>query len=46
MGLSIIKPNSKIDFIGLRKITLLCSVVVLLLGIGSLIINGGPKYGT
>lgn len=45
MGLSIIKPDSKIDFIGMRKITLVLSLVVLLLGVGSLVIEGGPKYG-
>ncbi|MEZ0575891.1 protein translocase subunit SecF [Halodesulfovibrio aestuarii] len=45
MGLSIIKPDSKIDFIGLRKFTIALSLVIMLLGIGSLILQGGPKYG-
>ncbi|MCT4533920.1 protein translocase subunit SecF [Halodesulfovibrio sp.] len=45
MGLSIIKPDSKIDFIGLRKITLILSLAVLLCGVASLLIKGGPKYG-
>lgn len=45
MGLSIIKPNSKIDFIGLRKYTVALSLAILLLGLGSLIFQGGPKYG-
>lgn len=45
MGLSIIKPNSKIDFIGLRKYCAIFSLALLLLGLGSLVMNGGPKYG-
>lgn len=45
MGLSIIKPDSKIDFIGLRKITLVLSLGIILLGLASLILKGGPKYG-
>lgn len=45
MGLTVIKPNSNIDFVGLRKITLLLSLLVLLAGVGSLLIKGGPQYG-
>lgn len=45
MGLQIIKPNTNYDFIGLRKIAFIVSAVVILLGLGSLIMKGGPKYG-
>lgn len=45
MGLSIIKPNSTIDFVGLRKYTLIISLLVMLIGVGSLIMKGGPKFG-
>ncbi|UZP68219.1 protein translocase subunit SecF [Desulfovibrio mangrovi] len=45
MGLSIIKPDSNIDFVGLRKITLIISLLVVLAGVGSLLMKGGPKYG-
>ncbi|BDQ36229.1 protein-export membrane protein SecF [Pseudodesulfovibrio nedwellii] len=45
MGLQIIKPDTKIDFIGLRKIAFAISAVIILAGLGSLLIKGGPKYG-
>ncbi len=45
MGLTIIKPNTKIDFIGYRKIAFTVSLLVIALGIGSLIMQGGPRYG-
>jgi preprotein translocase subunit SecF len=45
MGLQIIKPDTKIDFIGFRKIAFLVSAVVILMGLGSLVMQGGPKYG-
>ncbi|MCJ2163864.1 MULTISPECIES: protein translocase subunit SecF [unclassified Pseudodesulfovibrio] len=45
MGLQIIKPDTKIDFIGLRKIAYLASAIIILIGLGSLVIKGGPKYG-
>ncbi|GAB7022757.1 protein translocase subunit SecF [Salidesulfovibrio brasiliensis] len=45
MGLQIIKPNTKIDFIGFRKLAFVISAVVILVGLGSLIMKGGPKYG-
>ncbi|MBC8313400.1 MAG: protein translocase subunit SecF [Candidatus Cloacimonetes bacterium] len=37
--------NLNIDFIGKRKITFIISIVIILAGILSLIVNGGPKYG-
>jgi preprotein translocase subunit SecF len=45
MGLQIIKPNTKIDFIGLRKMTFILSAVLIIAGIASLSVKGGPKYG-
>ena len=45
MGFQIIKPDTKLDFIGIRKIAFLLSAVFILAGLASLAINGGPKYG-
>lgn len=45
MGLQIIKPDTKIDFIGVRKIAFIISAIVILTGLTSLAIKGGPKYG-
>ncbi len=45
MGLTIIKPDTKIDFIGYRKIAFTVSLLVIALGVASLIMHGGPRYG-
>jgi preprotein translocase subunit SecF len=45
MGLQLIKPDTNLDFIGIRKIAFLVSAVFILAGLASLAINGGPKYG-
>lgn len=45
MGFQIIKPNTNLDFIGLKKIAFVLSAVVILAGLASLVIKGGPKYG-
>lgn len=37
--------NTKIDFVGKRKISFILSVVLILAGVISLIINAGPNYG-
>ena len=37
--------ETHIDFIGKRKIALTVSGILILIGIVSLIINGGPNYG-
>lgn len=37
--------QTKIDFIGKRRVAFLISGILILAGIISLIINGGPKYG-
>ncbi|WP_027722444.1 protein translocase subunit SecF [Maridesulfovibrio zosterae] len=45
MGLQIIKPDTKIDFVGLKRTAFIISAVLILLGLASLIVKGGPKYG-
>ena len=40
-----IKPDINVDFINRRRLALICSLVVALIGIGSLVIKGGPLYG-
>lgn len=37
--------DTKIDFIGYRKIAITISLVLIVIGIVSLVIHGGPKYG-
>jgi preprotein translocase subunit SecF len=43
--MQLIKPDVNIDFVGKRKLALIVSVVLILVGLGSLLINGGPNYG-
>jgi preprotein translocase subunit SecF len=43
--MQIIKPDINIDFIGRRKIVLVFSLVLILAGVASLIVKGGPNYG-
>ena len=45
MGLQLIKPDTNIDFIGFRKIAYIISSVVILIGLGSMLLKGGPRYG-
>ncbi len=45
MGLKLIKDDININFIGMRKAAYLVSALLLLLGIASLVIKGGPRYG-
>ena len=40
-----IKPDINVDFISKKRIALICSLVVALIGIGSLVMKGGPLYG-
>ena len=40
-----IKPDINVDFVNRKRIALICSLVVALIGIGSLVIKGGPLYG-
>jgi preprotein translocase subunit SecF len=43
--LEFIKPGTKIDFMGKKGIAFLFSGIVILIGIVSLILHGGPIYG-
>ena len=43
--MELIKPGFKIDFVGKNKIAVILSLVVIAIGIGSLIVRGGPNYG-
>lgn len=43
--MEIIKPNTKIDFVGRRKIAVIFSLVLILVGFSSLLFKGGPNYG-
>lgn len=45
MGLEFIKPNVNFDFLGYRKYAYILSTVLLLVGIASLVMKGGPRYG-
>jgi len=40
-----IKPGINLDFVGKRYIAITCSLILIAVGIISLIINHGPKYG-
>ena len=40
-----IKPGINVDFVNRSRIALICSLVVGLIGIGSLVIKGGPLFG-
>ena len=43
--MEIIKPNTKIDFVGKIKFALILSWVLIGIGIVSMVIKGGPLYG-
>jgi len=40
-----IKPDINVDFVNRRRVALICSLVVAFIGIGSLVVKGGPLYG-
>ena len=40
-----IKPDINVDFVNKRRVALICSLVEALIGIGSLVVKGGPLYG-
>jgi len=40
-----IKPGINVDFVNRKRLAFICSLVVILIGIGSLVIKGGPHYG-
>ena len=43
--MQIIKPDINIDFVGKRKLALILSGVLILIGLASLAVKGGPDYG-
>ncbi len=43
--MEIIKPNTRIDFVGKITYALILSWVIIGIGIGSMVIKGGPRYG-
>jgi len=43
--MQLIKPNTNIDFVGNRKLALIISAVLILIGLASLLVKGGPDYG-
>ena len=43
--MELIRPNTNIDFVGRAKIAIAGSIIIILLGIASLVIKGGPAYG-
>jgi protein-export membrane protein SecF len=45
MGLHLIRNDLNIDFVGLRKIAYAISIILILMGIASLVVKGGPRYG-
>ena len=45
MGLRIIKENTNFNFVGFRKVAFVLSGLLILLGVASLAIKGGPRYG-
>lgn len=40
-----IKPDINVDFVSRKRIAIICSLVAALIGIGSLVLKGGPLYG-
>ncbi|MDL2306492.1 protein translocase subunit SecF [Desulfovibrio sp. OttesenSCG-928-C06] len=45
MGLHLIPNNLNINFVGLRKVSYCISIVLILVGLASLAIKGGPSFG-
>jgi preprotein translocase subunit SecF len=43
--MQLIKPDINIDFIGKRKLAAILSAVLILIGVASLVVKGGPNYG-
>lgn len=40
-----VRPDINFDFIGKRRIAMVLSLIAILLGVGSLVMKGGPLYG-
>ena len=45
MGLQLIKPNTRVNFMGKRKAAFVLSALVILIGVGSILLKGGLRYG-
>ncbi len=43
--MQLIKPDINIDFVGKRNLAFILSAVMILIGLASLLVNGGPNYG-
>jgi len=43
--MQLIKPDTNIDFVGKRKIAFIVSIALILIGLASLLVKGGPDYG-
>ncbi len=43
--MQLIKNDINIDFVGKRKIAIIISALVILIGLASLVVKGGPNYG-
>lgn len=43
--MQLIKPDINLDFIGKRKIATIFSIVIIVIGLASLTVKGGPNYG-
>ncbi len=43
--MQLIKPDTNFNFVNNRKLALIVSTVLILIGVVSLLINGGPNYG-
>ncbi len=43
--MQLIKPDINIDFVGKRKAAIVLSIILILIGLASLAIKGGPNYG-
>lgn len=45
MGLQFIRPGTNFNFLGYRKIAYAVSILLVLVGVTSLVMKGGPRYG-
>ncbi len=43
--MQLIKPDTNFDFVGKRKLALMISAALILVGLVSLVVKGGPNYG-
>lgn len=43
--MQIVKPDINIDFVGKRKLAMIISWALILIGMGTLVVRGGPNYG-